>query len=171
MPDPLPDDCMHTVDAVIAHGANAVCHVPQAGAWHPSNATVAALFACGALATWALTRARNTRLVLAACLALAALPGLWKLTTARADAPHRAAATAATIAKLHDALAGYTPAAGCAHRARVDCESCMPIVRLALVAPACRTHTTLVVAPGALGGGCTRHLGGLRCGALSTAHR
>ena len=33
-------DCMHSVDAVVIHGANGVCEVPLADGWHPSTLAV-----------------------------------------------------------------------------------------------------------------------------------
>ncbi len=164
MPDPPPHECMGSIEAVVTHGANTICHVPRAEAWHPTTWEVAALVVSVGLGAWTLTRARHPRRALGLALALAALPGLWQLAVHRADAPPRRPAAVATLRALHDAVARYTPAAGCVHRARIDCEACVPLVRFALVAPTCRTMAAVVIEPGALGGACWTTPGTLRCG-------
>ena len=163
MHDPSTLDCMGTVESVVTHGANAVCHVPRADAWHPSVLAVAALLGGSVLGVLVLSQGPRARRLLGVALALAALPGLWQLARHRADAPPRHAATVATVRALHDALARYTPAAGCADRAQMGCEACVPIARLALVAPRCRTLASVVIEPGALGGTCHVGPGAIRC--------
>lgn len=171
MHDPSTRDCMSTVEAVVTHGANALCHVPRADGWHPAPWSVAVLLVGSALGALVMARGPRVRHLLSVGLVVASLPGLWQLARHRADAPHRHSATVATVRTLHDALARYTPASGCADRAQTRCEACFPIVRLALVAPRCHTDASVTIEPGALGGTCHAGPDGIRCGATGRSSR
>ena len=158
-------DCMHSVDAVVIHGANGVCEVPLADGWHPSTLAVLLLALSAVVAALLLAYVPRARAVLVGLLAIAALPGLYLLLTERADSPARIARTAEAVEDLHDALRDHARATGCAAITEAECEACVPIARLALSAPPCGHPRPIALEAGALGGACAPDGEGLRCGA------
>lgn len=164
--------CLVTSESLLVDGANGVCRDArlgsrEGGAWRASALLAGALL----IAAWlrAPRPSRRTRLAVLAVLALgAAAPGAWALCAVRADRPAHASVAAEGPTRLHDAVRAFASRERCA-AVRIDrCESCDPVIRLALAEQAARgcegPAAWIELHEDALGGRCVERRRTLACG-------
>jgi hypothetical protein len=120
-------ECLATMESVVIHGANSVCGAPRPSAF-PLLVTACVAVAFALLLLSSARRVRAAMLVVAAA---AALPGLFGVTTRRADAGSAAFAVARHLRELGALIESQAQQQGCVRIAR-ECLVCDPIARYAL---------------------------------------
>jgi hypothetical protein len=117
-------------------------------------------------------RARRSRGRVGAAVVLVlagAIPGLFTITSRRADAPSHAALAAAAIERFRLEVERFSDAHGCAVVIKSTCAACDPIVDFALAtSPSCSSPAPIVLGPDALTAGCADAHGTLLCGGGAT---
>jgi hypothetical protein len=153
-----------TGEAIVLDGPNGVSGAPRQH--FPDAAWSGGLGALALVMALLAARGRRGRLLLAGCLGLAALPGLYAVLVLRGDAPAQRGRLATT---LTTALAQLQPHTGWpslpATVTREDDDVLFPLLRYAMPTRPAGGATTLEVRGGSLEARCEPVDGGVVCGA------